>query len=176
MDSGGGGRAEGFGLEVGVCVGVAGGGGDAHCLGGGLDGLFDGRANSWSRIDEDRAGGKRDENDGRGKLTMVSSDVSSKCLRVLWLMVRRAVVVKVEGVDELQARVEDAESSNTSAVLALTFSSELPPVVGNLTLTPPPILNFLTMERLMQQCEDSLFVRTGGFGGGGMPRMQLDHR
>ena len=42
MDYGGGGRAEGFGLEVGMGAGVAGGGGDAHCLGGGLDGLFDG--------------------------------------------------------------------------------------------------------------------------------------
>jgi hypothetical protein len=55
---------------------------------------------------------------------MMTCDISSKCLRVLWLMVRRAVVVKseVEGVDELQARVEDAESSNTSAVLALTLA------------------------------------------------------
>lgn len=113
-----------------MCVGVAGGGGDAHCLGGGLDGLFDGRANSWSRIDEDRAGGKRDEGGGRRALTMMTYVISSKCLRVLWLMVRRAVVVKVEGVDELQARVEDAESSNTSAVLALTLAPSLPRLWG----------------------------------------------
>ena len=48
MDSGGRGGAEGFGLEVGMGAGVAGGGGDAHCLGGGLDGLFDREAGQTS--------------------------------------------------------------------------------------------------------------------------------
>jgi hypothetical protein len=60
---------------------------------------------------------------------MMTCDISSNCLRVLWLIVGRAVVVgvwRVKGVDELQARVEDAESSNTSAVLALTLAPSFP--------------------------------------------------
>ncbi len=39
-------------------------------------------------------------------------------------------VGKVEGVDELQARVKDAESSNTSAVLALTLAPSFPRLWG----------------------------------------------
>lgn len=38
--------------------------------------------------------------------------------------------VEVEGVDELQARVEDAENSNTSAVLALTLAPSFPRLWG----------------------------------------------
>jgi hypothetical protein len=65
---------------------------------------------------------------------MVNSDVSRKCLSVVVDCEESSGCgsVEVEGVDELQARVEDAESSNTSAVLALlrTLAPSFPRLWG----------------------------------------------